>query len=361
LEEIPPNLFLQVKQWARWWKGNKLSFVFLKKEVPDESGKLVKNPATLVNKFLIYYATKNYISAPIMLAFILTNMVFAHYIFYGSTTLLTSVYGMLMSFELYGSVLSGNGSVGDLYRSARSLIMFVLLAPVNVVEISIIVTRSYIDDIKNRIRKTEKRLEWAPQGGLAKGLTLKQSFSNLKYVMLFAVAIMCVYHNYMGTGLYYFFGALLISPLIAWYTSRAPPAEGIRFWSSGVTKFIAIFLTIFALSGTSFSAEPPAQPATARQVTSSQISQAENIRNEIIAEKFQPFLPSGDGREGYILYDHTKDDGYRSPLEGRYSRPEGFAYQIKVLHMAIKGNAVLPGVTTENARKRIIGPYAIFK
>ncbi|KJJ84487.1 membrane protein [Candidatus Omnitrophus magneticus] len=354
LEEIPPNLFLQVKQWARWWKGNKLSFVFLKKEVPDETGKLVKNPATLINKYLLYLSTKNYISAPILLALILTNMIFAHSIFFGSLTLLKVVYGALISFELYGSALTGNGSVGDLYKSVRSLIMFVLLAPVNVVEVSIIVTRSYIDDIKNKIRKTEKRLEWAPQGGLAKDLTLKQSYSNLKYVMLFAIASMCIYHNYMGTGLYYFFGALLISPLIAWYTSKAPPTEGVRFWSSGITRFMAVFLTILTLSNTGFSAEPPVQPAPAGQVASSQDSQAAKIRNEIIAKKFQSFLPSGDGREGYILYDHIKDDGYRSPLEGRYSRPEGFAYQIKVLHMAIKGNASLPGVTAESARKELL-------
>ncbi|MDD5428039.1 MAG: hypothetical protein PHI58_02250, partial [Candidatus Omnitrophica bacterium] len=224
LEEIPPNIFLQIKQWARWWKGNKLSFVFFKREVPDESGKLVKNKATLINKYLLYIATKNYLSSPMLLALILTNMVFSHYIFYGSLSLLTVLYGILISFELYGSALIGNGSVGDTYKSIKSLTMFIMLAPVNVVEVSIFVIKSYIDDIKNEIRQNKKMLVWVPQGGLTKELTLKQSYSNLKYVMLFAIVTLSIYHNYMGMGLYYFFGALIISPLLAWYTSLAPPA-----------------------------------------------------------------------------------------------------------------------------------------
>lgn len=354
LDQLSPNLFLQVKQWGRWWRGNKLAFVFFKKEVPDESRKLVKNQATFVNKYLIYYSTKNYLSAPILLAFIFVNMIFSNFIFFGSLDVLKLLYAALISFELYGSVLVGNGSVGDIYKSVRSLAMLVLLSPINIVEISTVIISSYIDDIKNKIRKTEKKLEWIPQGALPKDLTLKQSYSNLKYVMLFAIVTICVYHNYMGMGLYYFFGALLISPLIAWYTSRAPPAEGIRFWSSGATKFLAVFLTMLTLSNTGFSAEPPAQPAPAGQVASSQDNQAEKVRNEITARKFQPFLPSGNGREGYILYDHIKDDGYRSPLEGRYSRPEGFAYQVKMLYMTIKGKTSFSGFTSENARRELL-------
>ena len=128
-----------------------------------------------------------------------------------------------------------------------------------------------------------------------------------------------------------------------------------KFWPSLTKVFAAFFSLLLVLANPSASAQPPVQSMGATQVASSQNSQAEEMRNEIITRKFKPFLPSGNGREGYILYSHIKDDGYRSPAEGRYSRPEGFAYQVKMLYMTINGNASFRGFTAANARTELLG------
>lgn len=233
LEQLPPNLFLQIKQWDRWYKGNKVSLVFFKKYVPDESGKLIRNPATIVDKYLLYLSTKSYLSAPVFVALILINMILSDLIAFKSIIVLNAIYGVLIFFRFHGSAMAGNRTAGGFFRSAQNLIMFILLYPVNIAAVSIVVTRSHIDGLVDKLKKEEKKFTWDPQSGLAKELTLKQSFYSLWHLVLFSAAIIALYHDYIGVGLGYFFGSLLVSPFTVWYSSQTSSVQPASALASG--------------------------------------------------------------------------------------------------------------------------------
>ena len=229
LESIPPSQPLVIKQWNRWWRGNRLTFVFFKKVIDSETGEKIPNPTSFISKYHLLIQANSFIAPLILTTMIFTNLILHPFIHFHSASTLQLIYFILVAFELYGSILVGERSSSYIFKSLKSLLMFVLLSPLYMVQISGFILKEDLIEIKNRITKNKSNLKWLPQASLNKNFGLFQAIWHAKYPILIGILAFTFLHQYMGFGLFYFFGSLIISPMLIYISSLTPNIQKNEF------------------------------------------------------------------------------------------------------------------------------------
>ena len=237
-ESIPSNLFLFFKQIERWWWGNKLTAVFLKRYVPDEIGRRVRNPAKITDKYIVFLTlVKGYFSALMLVLMLYTNMIFSPFILYESLSSMFVIYALFIGYHLYGSPLLGDSDLRHSFKSIKGLGIFVMLGPVIIVETSMFMIKSFVNDLTSKAMSQPKSAQWNPQSGLSKDLSLLQSIMGMKTSMILGILTLLFFNQYMGPGLYMFFTSLVLSPLAVWLTSLQPRGSSAPRPAAGETVF----------------------------------------------------------------------------------------------------------------------------
>jgi hypothetical protein len=220
-EEIPVNLVLKLRQWERWWRGNKIAFSLFLPQIRNEQKDLIPNPGTFINKYLIYQISRFYLSNFFVLPYLL---LFSFNMFELSS--IGGVHGIFLSLLMYDVLLF------DLFhsRGTRDLILIFLrslsgfiLNPLICFEVFRFVVKTVWEDVVLFLTGERNILTWIPQRSLTVDLTLKMSLRRFWLASTVGSAMSLL--SYVGVFSHWaliFFFPLALGPFLAWITAFPP-------------------------------------------------------------------------------------------------------------------------------------------
>jgi len=227
-EESPSDVVLIVKQLERWWKGNKVAAKLFLPKIPNESGEMVKNDSSLAHKYLIFDAERNYMAAPAVVLLLIISTLGYMGLMNAQFHLIGITFLAAIFIKMFAPWFLDNHSWDQFKKSMFSLVFINTMGPFIMFQVTRMVVEEYLKDLLSyfQSKKQKESFDWVPQGSLKNFETFQEMYDQIWKIHILAILGLITAFNvsqYVDIFVWYNLIALILSPIVVWFSSRAPP------------------------------------------------------------------------------------------------------------------------------------------